>query len=155
MATCLIPLLLWGCGEWPFAIVGREVHGSCYSPLPACTGNSQCGSSQCRQVRNVRHLAAVIGALLGQALKIRLKFSVVVRTSCFWPLGCTVLMGQLSRQPLASPWQSATKGGRPLVASHRAGGNEAPENTLAAIRHAQSVGSKVGSDVSLRLERTA
>ena len=43
---------------------------------------------------------------------------------------------------LPPPWDTA-RPGRPLVMSHRAGGNEAPENTLAALRHAESVGSRV------------
>ena len=43
---------------------------------------------------------------------------------------------------LPSPWDQA-KPGRPMVMSHRAGGNEAPENTLAALRHAEKAGSIV------------
>ena len=43
---------------------------------------------------------------------------------------------------LPPPWDKAQPG-RPLVMSHRAGGNEAPENTLAALRHAESAGSRV------------
>jgi hypothetical protein len=43
---------------------------------------------------------------------------------------------------LPAPWNEAVPG-RPLVVSHRAGGNEAPENTLAALRSAEAAGSKV------------
>ena len=43
---------------------------------------------------------------------------------------------------LPAPWDKAEPG-RPMVMSHRAGGNEAPENTLAALRHAENVGSRV------------
>ena len=43
---------------------------------------------------------------------------------------------------LPAPWNEA-RPGRPLVVSHRAGGNEAPENTLAALRSAEAAGSKV------------
>ncbi len=43
---------------------------------------------------------------------------------------------------LPPPWDMA-RPGQPLVMSHRAGGNEAPENTLAALRHAESAGSRV------------
>ncbi|CAL8470295.1 g9837 [Coccomyxa elongata] len=43
---------------------------------------------------------------------------------------------------LPPPWDMA-KPGRPLVMSHRAGGNEAPENTLAALRSAENAGSRV------------
>lgn len=43
---------------------------------------------------------------------------------------------------LPPPWDDA-KCGRPMVMSHRAGGNEAPENTLAALRHAEKAGSRV------------
>ena len=43
---------------------------------------------------------------------------------------------------LPPPWNEA-RPGRPLVMSHRAGGNEAPENTLAALRHAELAGSNV------------
>ena len=43
---------------------------------------------------------------------------------------------------LPAPWDKAEPG-RPMVMSHRAGGNEAPENTLAALRHAENAGSRV------------
>ncbi|KAK9790765.1 hypothetical protein WJX73_010554 [Symbiochloris irregularis] len=43
---------------------------------------------------------------------------------------------------LPAPWDQA-KPGRPMVMSHRAGGNEAPENTLAALRCAEAAGSRV------------
>ncbi|KAK9836938.1 hypothetical protein WJX81_001087 [Elliptochloris bilobata] len=43
---------------------------------------------------------------------------------------------------LPGPWNESVPG-RPLVVSHRAGGNEAPENTLAALRSAEAAGSKV------------
>ena len=43
---------------------------------------------------------------------------------------------------LPAPWDKAEPG-RPMVMSHRAGGNEAPENTLAALRHAEDAGSRV------------
>ncbi len=43
---------------------------------------------------------------------------------------------------LPAPWDKAEPG-RPMVMSHRAGGNEAPENTLAALRHAEKAGSRV------------
>ena len=43
---------------------------------------------------------------------------------------------------LPAPWDKAEPG-RPMGMSHRAGGNEAPENTLAALRHAEKAGSRV------------
>ena len=42
---------------------------------------------------------------------------------------------------LPAPWNEA-RPGRPLVVGHRAGGNEAPENTLAALHSAEAAGCK-------------
>ena len=56
---------------------------------------------------------------------------------------------------LPAPWNEAVPG-RPLVVSHRAGGNEAPENTLAALRSAEAAGSKVLTEQpSCKLRRLA
>ena len=44
---------------------------------------------------------------------------------------------------LPPPWD----GPHPLVMSHRAGGNEAPENTLAALRSAEAAGSRVSAQM--------
>ena len=45
---------------------------------------------------------------------------------------------------LPAPWDEA-RPGRPLVVGHRAGGNEAPENTLAALHSAEAAGCKAWS----------
>lgn len=42
---------------------------------------------------------------------------------------------------LPGPWRDTAS--KPLIVSHRAGGNEAPENTIAALRAAQKAGSRV------------
>lgn len=42
---------------------------------------------------------------------------------------------------LPGPWRGTAS--TPLIVSHRAGGNEAPENTIAALRAAQKAGSRV------------
>ncbi len=42
---------------------------------------------------------------------------------------------------LSGPWRDT--GSLPLIVSHRAGGNEAPENTIAAVRAARKAGSRV------------
>ena len=55
---------------------------------------------------------------------------------------------------LPPPWDKATAE-RPLVMSHRAGGNEAPENTLAALRAAEAAGSRVRAHAVLACQCNA
>ena len=54
-------------------------------------------------------------------------------------------VGSNFKMPLANrlPGQWRGSGSLPLIVSHRAGGNEAPENTIAALRAAQKAGSRV------------
>ncbi|GAQ81510.1 hypothetical protein KFL_000820170 [Klebsormidium nitens] len=64
-----------------------------------------------------------------------------LQETCHTALSAT-RMGPLERNPLPPPFNKA-RPGAPIVVSHRAGGNEAPENTLAALRHAEKAGSKL------------
>ena len=52
----------------------------------------------------------------------------------------------MNANKLSGPWRETAQ--FPLIVSHRAGGNEAPENTIAALRAARKAGSRVMQVVS-------
>ena len=76
--------------------------------------------------------------MLAQSLKAVLKLSFRVHCIATRP---ERLVGMAFASRLPGPWRGTTS--TPLIVSHRAGGNEAPENTIAALRAAQKAGSRV------------